>query len=124
MSRIFGWLGSGIVVCAGRAPPKRGTSPALHFSPVTWFEIFRVRLPTRDDGALIRHTPPPGFRPRIPGPGHAFVPMTGRAGGNDRTVDYPVAKRASELGRGAERPPNFAQTGTPAVEQEEGAEYA
>ena len=27
MSRIFGWLGWGIVVCAGRAPPGRGTSP-------------------------------------------------------------------------------------------------
>ena len=34
MSRIFGWLGWGIVVCAGHAPPG-GQAPALQFSPST-----------------------------------------------------------------------------------------
>ena len=56
MSRIFGWLGWGIVppLYAPAAPhPGGGQAPALHFSPSTWFEIFRVTLPTRSDGAWI-----------------------------------------------------------------------
>ena len=104
MSRIFG---CGIGDCVRRPRPTQAGDKPPRYIFLPLLESF--------DGAL---APAPD-----PGPGHAFVPMTGRAGGNDRTVDYPVAKRASELGRGAERPPNFAQTGTPAVEQKEGAEH-
>ena len=39
MSRIFGWLGRGIVVCAGCSPPRRGTSPSprVVFDRATFF---------------------------------------------------------------------------------------
>ena len=34
-----GWLGRGIVVCAGCSPPRRGTSPRATFShSSTWFD--------------------------------------------------------------------------------------